>query len=255
MPDFSGNNTQNQNNGNQRQFQVTTNMLSMFDDQSVQLRLIGLDNALSIAFWLPVPNEGGKNSYPQDHRFSVILPPERVAALCYLLDNDIVPAFNAGKNISRGIFTTRANTTMLQISIEEGEIFLYLHRNINENRIPGDTMRFHFNSFMVLDKYDPRTGDYDVSSIQAAFYLFYQTVKMYTMDGCSGSSTHAYRHINRYNTDKIFRYLEAIATKLAVTVATPQYQNSHQGGFNNPAPNQIQGPQMKESDDLASLMG
>lgn len=254
MSDF---NTQSGSGNQTKQFQVNTNLVSMFDEQSVQLRLGGLDNALSVAFWLPTQGENGRNTYPQENRYSVVLPPERVAALCYLLDNDIVPAYNEGRDISRSIFTTRNNSSMLQISVEDGEIYIYLHREINEDRIPKETFRFHFNSFMVLTKYDPKTGDYDVSSIQAMFYLFYQTIKMYTLDGCSGSTTHAYRHANRYNTDKIFRYLEAIATKLAVTIASPNYGNHSNSGFNtqNQSPTMIQAPQMKESTDLASLMG
>lgn len=254
-----------QNPQQQKQFQINTNLLSMFDDQSVQLRMGGMENALSIAFWLPVPTDAGKNSYPMDHRISVILPPERIAALDKMVIDDIIPAYNRGVNCTRGLFTSRSNTNMLQVSIEDGEMYLYYHRNIDENRIPKDTIRFHFTNCMTVTQYDPKTGEYAVEGIQAQFYLFHKTLQTFAADGCTGASAHGHRNSNRFSTDKIFRYLEGIAAALNVVVPSYTFGGQRQptqSGFSagmsasaDAAPASTTQPtQIRELDDLNAII-
>lgn len=245
-----------QNNNQRQQFAVTTNMVSLFDDQSVQLRIGGLDNAMSVALWIPVPGENGKNTYPQDHRPSVVLAPERVSALASVLRNDVIPAIAEGRHIDRSIFTSRKMSSMIQIKSDDEGIFLYLHLDIDENRIPKNTYRFHFEDAMILTAYRPVTGEYDIDKIYATFYLFCQTVEAFTQNG-TGISTHSDRVINRYTLDKIFRYLEGIAQKLGVVIQNPTYgnrssSNSSGGGFTPQGATPA--PQMQEVNSLSDML-
>ena len=40
-------------NNRDRQFSVTTSMISMFDENSNQLRLSGLESGLTVSIWVP----------------------------------------------------------------------------------------------------------------------------------------------------------------------------------------------------------
>ena len=207
-------------NNQQQRFSVNTSMVSMFDDQGVQLRLGGMDNAMSIAIWLPVPKENGRNSYPVDHRFNFVLAPERVAALDFIIQDQILPAMANGQTITKGIFTNRSYTNMIQIGVEDDGVYLYLYSGINEDRIPTNTYRFHFDDFMVVNSYNAATGEYALDKCLATFYLFTQCIHAFVTD-----SGHAARVANRYTTDKIFDYLKGVANALHVVVQSNSYSS------------------------------
>lgn len=237
---------------------VSTNIVSMFDDQSVQLRIGGLDNAMSLAFWLPVQGDNGRNSYPQDHRISVVLTPERVAALDYVIQEQILPAMQEGKRISRSVFTSRSCTNMIQVSMEEDGIYLYLHKDINEDRIAKETYRFHFEDFMILTTYASKTGEYEMDKCLATFYLFTQTVHAFVQDP-GGVSAHGNRVGSRYATDKIFSYLTAIAQAVNAVVQAPSYGNGGNRNYTNPgfsgnSSENSAAPQMQELNSLSDIL-
>lgn len=246
------------NQSNRSNFSVSTNIVSMFDDQSVQLRIGGLDNAMSVAFWLPVQGDNGRNTYPQDHRISVVLTPERVAALDHVLQEQVLPALEEGRQISRSVFTSRSCTNMLQISMEDDGIYLYLHKDINEDRIAKDSYRFHFEDFMILTSYKPKTGDYDVDKCLATFYLFTQTIHAFVQDA-GGVSAHGARVGTRYSTDRIFSYLTAIAQAVNAVIQTNNYGNGGGRGYTNPGfsengPGNSPAPQMQELNNLSDIL-
>jgi len=246
-----------QNNGQRQQFSISTNVVSLFDDQSVQLRIGGLDSAMSVSLWLPVQGEDGKNKYPQDHRPSVVLPPERISALWTVLRDDVIPAISEGRHISRSIFTSRKMSSMIQVENGDDGLYLYLHLDIDENRIPKNSYRFHFEEAMILTAYRPKTGEYDIDKVFASFYLFCETVHSFVING-TGVTAHASKVVNRYTLDKIFRYLEGIAQKLNVVIQNPTYSgnrsNNQSTGSGFTPQGATSSPQMQEVSNLSDML-
>lgn len=243
---------------NQKRFSVSSNIVTMFDDQSVQLRIGGLDSSMSMAFWLPTRTPEGKNTYPQEGRYSFVLTPDRVAALDMILRNDVLPAFTEGKAISRSIFTSRACTNMVQIDIsEQGDVNLIYHRDISMERIPKESFVFHFDKCMTLKSYNCKTGEYEIDYVMATFYLFCQTVHSFVLNG-TGVSGHGYRAVNQYSIDRIFRYLEGIATSLNVAIPSSNFgkTQNYSGNSNtwNQQMNENAVPAMQEVSNLNDML-
>ena len=47
------------------QFSVSTSLISMFDENSNQLRLAGMESGMSIAIWVPQVSPERKMTFPQ----------------------------------------------------------------------------------------------------------------------------------------------------------------------------------------------
>ena len=105
------------------QFSVSTSLISMFDENSNQLRLAGMESGMSIAIWVPQVSPEGKMTFPQQSRFNTILSSDTVGSLDWLIKNRIVPDWQAGKDFKYGVPANRSMTAMIDIIGISGDIY------------------------------------------------------------------------------------------------------------------------------------
>lgn len=212
------------------QFNVTTSLVSMFDENSYQLRLSGLESGLSIAIWVPQINPEGKMSYPQEGRISMMLNMDTVGSLDWLIKNRIVPDWEAGKDFCYGVPANRAMTNTIDILGQGGEIYIRFSREIDEDRKAKNVYQFKFTNTTIIKGYNPQTGDFEVDKIPAQFMMFTEVIAAYT--AVAYSAGHGARVATKFTISSFYNYLQAIAAKVGAVVNTG-YRNNNNQNYQN----------------------
>ncbi|MCM1213946.1 MAG: hypothetical protein NC548_05410 [Lachnospiraceae bacterium] len=236
---------------NNQQFQVTTSLISMFDVNSTQLRLSGMDSGLSVAIWEPEIDPSGKLSFPANKRHSIILNAETVQALSLTIKNNILPKWEAGENFKCGIPTNRNCSNVIDFLGKDGKIYFRMHKNVNADRIPERTLLFEFSDTTIMTNYNPQTGEYDAETIPTQFAFFCEVINAYNMVGQVAG--HSGRVAMKFTIGSFYSYLQAIAGKLGAVVQTGYQRGAprQNGGGNQQA--EYNG-QMNEVDSISALL-
>lgn len=239
------------------QFSVTTSLISMFDENSYQLRLSGLESGLSFAIWVPQVSPEGKLSYPQESRFTTIMNSDAVGAMDWLIKNRIVPDWQAGKDFKYGVPCNRSMTNMIDIIGQNGEIYLRVSKDIDENRQAKNVYQFKFTNTPIVIGYDPQSGNFDVDRVPAQFTMFTEVIAAY--NAVAYSAGHGVRVAERFTISSFYNYLQAIAAKLGVVVNTgyrraPFDGNNTNSYGSNPQTGGYNG-QMQEVASINELLG
>lgn len=211
---YENNNNQNQN----QQFTVTTSLLSFFDDASYQLRIAGLESALSISIWTPAVSPEGKVTYPREARVNLNLHPANVKALFdAIMDKEgLLENFQNGKDDCVGLYSNNARTNMVTVSCRSGDFYLNLYKEIGEDKKPKQVYQFKFVKTPVIHGYDPNTGEFEVKPVESQFGLFVKTLEAYSMIG--EMAGHSVRTACKFTISKFYDYLGAIAAKVGATL-------------------------------------
>ena len=233
-------NYQNRAPGYNNQISITTSMMTIWDSiTGAQLKLSILNNGLGVAIWLPNTGPDGTRKYPAENRFSTVLSQKNALAMEKIISEYIVPAYEKGSSMHMGVFTNSNRSILVEIEVRDGEFYLLMHRNCDPTtRVSKDTIRFKFDSVMVVDGYDVASGEMNVVPVQADFFVFAKAVNafndlvggMYAAHGASVSS-------NSFNT-KFMTYIRAIAESVHAQLPAPTYQQN--GGYHAPSQNGIQ---------------
>lgn len=240
----------NQNN----QFQVTTSLISMFDENSNQLRLAGLESGLSVAIWVPEITPEGKMTFPQEKRTSVILGADAVSALNWIIKNRIIPAWDSGKDFKIGVPTNRSATNIIDIIGVNGDIYLRMHKELDGDRKPKTSLIFKFVQTPTTTNYNPQTGEFDTELVPAQFVMFCDTIAAYTYVGSVAG--HSGRVAQRFTINSFYQYLQAIASKLGAVVQTGGYNRGGAQGnsYGSTAGQSAYTGQMNEVSSMDALL-
>lgn len=219
------NNSNNQYDANR----VSTVGLTIFDNESMMMRLSYLGDALSIMIAEP-ENNNGKNSYPEKNRHSTLITSERAAALYdEIILKGVIPALEKGEDYSMGIFLNQKKTSILQIRVQDKEIYLVLCLNINEERVSENSYVFHFQKTDVISDYNPNGSFESQDKVEGYFYLFVKWLEN-GVGAITGAAGHSMRKANSYTTNSFFNYAKSIAAKLGVTPPNNNNYRSNNGG-------------------------
>ena len=213
-----------------KQFTVSTSLISMFDETGSQLRLAGLESGMSIAIWSPQVNPDGKTTYPQEMRFTTMMSTDTVASLNWLIRNRIVPDWEAGKDFKYGVPCNRSMTAVIDIIGSGGEIYLRMSRDIDENRQAKNVHQFKFTNTNILLNYDPQSGAFDIDKVPAQFTMFTEVIAAY--NAVTYSAGHGSRVANKFTISSMYNYLQAIASNLGVVADTGYRRNPPLTGGN-----------------------
>lgn len=233
-------NYQNENNRYNNQVSVSTSMMTIWDSTTgAQLKLSILNNGLGIAIWLPLVGPDGSRKYPSENRFSTVLNQKNTLAMEKIISDYIIPAYEKGTNMHMGVFTNSNRSILVEIEVRDGSFYLLMHRGCDPTtRVSKDTIRFKFDSTMVVDGYDVASGEMSAVPIQAEFFVFAKAVNafndlaggMYAAHGASIAS-------NSFNT-RFMTYIRAIAESVHAQLPAPTYQQN--GGYHTPSQSSIQ---------------
>ncbi len=231
-------------------FAVSSSIVSMFDENSNQLRLAGYDAGMQIAIWEPEISPDGKMTFPEAKRHTVILSQEAIATLDHIIRNEVAEKIASGQSYKKGIPTNRASTNIIDIIVDNGSAYLRMSKELDADKKAKGTYLYKFAKDPVVVNYNPQSGEFDVEMVDAQFALFSSTVSMYTAAGVYG---HGAKYQMNFNMNRIHQILQAIATKLGVTI-NPGYNggNSSSTGAASQQP-QYNGP-MTEASDISALL-
>lgn len=210
---------------------ITTNGITLWDDNGMMLRLSYLDDSFSIQISDPFTSETGKRTYPEKNRHNMLVTADRASALYHeVIQKMILPAYEEGKDMSRGVFLNRGKTAILEVRVQQGEFYLIYYKDIDEDRKAKENYAFHFTKTDLIEEYKFETGEFaGQQSVEGTFFVFCKYLDMGINELCKPSA-HAVRCATNYTTSSIFNYLRAISQKLGVTVESTYKRNS---GFNN----------------------
>lgn len=210
---------------NQFEFnKISTVGLTLFDNESMMMRLSYLGDALSIMIAEPEQNNG-KNSYPEKNRHSTLITAERAAAFYNeIILKGVIPAIENGENYSMGIFLNQKKTSILEIRVQDKEIYLVLCLNINEERVSENSYVFHFQKTDVIAGYEPNGTFESQDKVEGCFFIFTKWLE-FGIAAITGASGHSVRKANSYTTNSFFNYAKSICAKLGVTPERPNYRS------------------------------
>lgn len=231
-------------------FAVSTNMVSMFDENSNQLRIAGYDTGLQVAIWVPSISPEGRMTFPQEGRHSVVLSQTAVAALDYIIKNQLMDRVVSGQEFKKGVPTGRNATSFVDLIHKDGAIYIRISKDADANKVAKEVYLYKFMQDPVTVGYNPQTGEFETEMIDAQFALFCNTISAYAAFSMpAGHGAHVGEH---FELNRMFRYLQGIATKLGVTITT-EYTNG--GGSTQQSGSQAayQG-QINEASDISALL-
>lgn len=251
---------QSYNRQNQRS-SVTTSMLSLWDanQSGLKLNVAALDSGLSLAFWVPHVGSDGKRTYPREQRFSTILTLRNTMAIETMIKDNILTAYENGKDSHCSIFTNSSRSTLLEIACSEGEFFATLYLNVDPaSGISQSSVKFKFESTAYNTAYDQTTGVFSTTQVQADFFIFLKTIEGFNKL-CAGTvAGHGSRMASSFDTTRLMSYIQSIANAVHAQLPAPSYNTSSTANYGNhtasmpSTPNQA--PPMTEVDDLSDLM-
>lgn len=230
--------------------QISTSGMTLFDENGMMLRLSYLDDSFSLVFG-ESQEENGKRTYPQTMRHALLMTADRGAVL---LDDIIIKkalvALEEGEDYNGGVFLNRRKDAILEIRIQQGDIYLCYHKDIGEDRQPKESYVFKFNKTAMVENYKTDGTSFDQSNVEGYFTLFckYLDAGVYEVHN---AGTHSYRRVMNTSNSRIFQYLEGIAAKLGVSVERPGY-NRGNSGFNTTPQPQAEDPLPFQSEPEAS---
>ena len=234
---MSDNNNGGQSSNNY-QNRVNTTGITLFDNESMMLRLGYLGETLSLMIAIPTVGDNGKKSYPETNRHSVLITPDRATALYReIILNGIIPALEAKQDFTGGIFLNRKKDTILQLRIQDGELYLVLCTNINQDRISENSYVFHFQKTEMIYGYDPSGSFTSQETTEGVFFVFCKWLDE-GITALLATAGHGMRKGNEYSQTQIFNYLKGIAAKLGVTIEG--YRRNYQNHVPNSGFMQIQ---------------
>lgn len=243
---------------NNYQNRVTTSGMTLFDENGTMLRMGYLDESLSLVIGEPVLADNGKKSYPQEKRHPFIITLDRAAALFHdIIEKKVYGALEEGYNYNGGIFLNRRKDAIFEIRVQDGEIYLILYKEIQEDRTPKETFVFKCNKTTIVENYNPDGSSADQTDVEGFFYLFCKYLEAGIFD-LQNASTHSFRKANNATTSAIFNHLKQIAAKLGVTVENTRsnYQPAtSNSGFMNSATSEEEELPFADAPTATSLDG
>lgn len=249
-------------NGSFQPNRITTNGGVFWDDQGTMLRLSYLDDSFSIQISTPSIGENGKRSYPEKNRHNLLMTADRGAALyCEAIQNQLLPAYERGENLGKGVFLNKGKTAILEVKVIDGEWYLLYHRDIDEDRKPKESFGFHFLKTDMIEDYKADTGEFaGQQSVDGVFFIFCKYLDMGINELCKPAG-HSVRTATSYTITSIFNYLKSISQKLGVTVEpayrrTSGFSASEMNGNGEDANASFNQPEVEEVEatDMAGLL-
>ena len=204
-------------NNNERN-RVNTTGVVLFDQESCMLKCAFLDDSLALTIGEPLKGPDGKNTFPDSQRYSALITVDRAAALYDIIIHGVLPALEKGEDYCAGVFVNRNKTKIVQIRVQDKEVYLVLCMNINENRITESSHVFHFQKNDIITGYNPSTGDSDSqSTVHGAFFVFTKWIEC-GVGGISGGAGHSAKKVLQFQNDRFYQMLRQIATKVGVVL-------------------------------------
>lgn len=166
---------------------------------------------------LPEAERANKQVYDYKKSVSVALSPDNAVLVGKYIKEDILPAIEKGEECTRAVVSARVNLFVVSTGVNQyGEVkpFIGIYRKLDENRIPAESMVFHFDKHPVITKYAPTTGEIDMNS---KYTELVGVGEFFT--ACSAlmnAGVHADNFSNRFRINREYEFRAAASGKLGI---------------------------------------
>lgn len=174
-----------------------------------------IKSALAIAFWnemvsfrwhppLPEEQRTEKKFFNYDESISTSLSYPKLMTLLNAIKTKVIPAINDGVKKSVGVPISENTAAMVVSSGENGRNpYIAIYKDLSPERIPTTQMVYFFDTAIVINEYDPRTGNCEVVTDELAeFNTFVQYIEACLVGMCS-ATYHNIKHNDRYFRNKL----------------------------------------------------
>lgn len=222
------------------QAQVNTRGLSFFNNESalesstMQLGYWNEMVSLRINPALPEDKQTETNKFDYDVNISTALTLDKAITLKKAVDEDILPAFNEKREVSKGVPVGGNSVISVGVKVvdDKPEAFLAIYKSLDgDTKKPGDMLVYNFRTVYTVDDYNPETGEYTLTQgVPGELNVFTRALGA-AVEALTNAVAHSMRNVNRYANEQQKTMLTEIATKVGVEVRQP-YSNNR-GNFGN----------------------
>lgn len=221
------------------QAQVNTRGLSFFNNEStlesstMQLGYWNEMVSLRINPALPEDKQTETNKFDYEVSLSTALTLDKTITLKKAIDEDILPAFNEKREISKGVPVGGNSVISVGIKLvdDKPEAFLAIYKSLDsDTKKPGDMLTYNFRTVYTVDDYNPETGEYTLTQgVPGELNVFTRALGA-AVEALTNAMAHSMRNVNRYANEQQKTLMNEIASKVGVEVRQP-YNN--RGNFSN----------------------
>lgn len=199
------------NNNNQNKAKsVNTNGFQFYNDEpnSVYKSTLAVgyyDRFMSLRINPSLPEEKKTNSSRYDYETTVqtALTADKVMALLTGINEKIYPAINGGKNRAVGVPVGADGIVSIAYLAEEGLLTLGLYKGLDpETKKPKESLSYQFKPTMIVENYDPQTGNFSTENIESEFVVFVGFLQKF-VEAVGLCEVHMMRYGDRFFRDKL----------------------------------------------------
>lgn len=160
---------------------IRTDIISLWNTASKQLKIYATNTGLNISIWEPVIGPDGTKKFPADKRFDVTLTQPQAIRLYRLFGVINEDISRGSERVSYGINCNRARTIRLSIEYDNGVYALSIYRNIDPaTGICNDGAIYLFdNDNGMFKDYVPSTGEFTPLALKGDIDVFYIAISAY----------------------------------------------------------------------------
>lgn len=231
MADFTS-----QNQGGANVAQVQTSGIPFFAADGTMLR-IGFKADTMFFTIIPRVEEGGRYRWPKEAGHTAAFKANYAMALFKGVTERLLPDIAEKKDHPGHVVVAlnRDSTSLCGFGFMGGNATFSIFQNVSANRTTNEIYTFVFDSSPVIDKYNPLTGEYEVSEIQGALYCVLEALNVFAHTAI-GSVGHTVKNVTNYNFSQLMSHLQAISSKLGATPAPYGPYNGAYGSGNRQGP-------------------
>lgn len=201
------NNTNNQN-GKGKSTNTTGYQFYNDEVQSVYKSTLAIgyyDRFITIRINPSLPEEKKTNTsrYDYDTNVQTALTADKAMALLKGIEEKIYPAINNGKNRAVGVPVGADGIVSVAYSADEGITTIGLFKGLDpETRKPKEHLSYQFKPTMLVENYDPNSGEFTSENVDSEFMVFVGFLEKFVSE-VGMATIHMERYTDRYFREKL----------------------------------------------------
>lgn len=170
--------------GNNNENEVKVNTKGYTFKNMEQQRALAIDmwnDKVTVKFYGPLPEEKRteKAFFDWTNNMMTTLDYYKLVVIIKAIKEKVLPAIEKQEKVTVGIPIKVCNGALIITTGEDGQSpELYLYKDMNEQRIPKESVSYKFVTDMMINKYDATTGECEIESNKLiefnVFYSFLQ---------------------------------------------------------------------------------
>jgi hypothetical protein len=209
---------------------VNTSSIALFASDSTMLR-IGFNNDAMFLTIIPrvADPQGGRPRWPKELGHTATFRAAQALSLYKGFVSKVLPDIEAEKDHPGYCVVplNRDGTTLAGFTFAGGNAIFSIFYNVGVDHTTTEQFNYIFEPTLVMDTYNPTTGQYVVAPVQGQLFVIVEGLKIFGEHGINAVG-HGAKYAMGFNQDMMMSHLQAIATRVG---ATPAQYGMYRGSF------------------------